>query len=257
MRARLDQHYLVSEEVRDAIIAGAALSGGEAVLEIGPGRGILTRELVKRARTLTVVEMDERLSEGLSKEFGGVQGFVLVRSDFLKINLNGMSSGPYKVVANLPYSVATPILQKLLDWGDWTEAVLMFQKEVAERITAVPGTRDYGVLTLSVLLKAEAERLFDVSRESFRPRPKVQSSVVRLTRLAGPRLGAGAEKFFFRIAKAAFGQRRKMAAGLIAAALKIERGKVEAELERLGVSPRCRAEQIPLESFLDLAKALG
>ncbi len=256
MGARLDQHYLVSETIRDSIIAAARLRDRDAVIEIGPGRGILTGELITRAADLTAIEMDDRLAKGLEEKYGDSPGFTLLHSDFLKVDLSSLGRGPYKIVANLPYAVATPILQRLLDWSGWTVAVLMFQKEVAERIVAVPGSRDYGVLTLSVNLKASAERLFDAAPDDFRPRPKVESSVVRFTRLPEARLGAVEEKAFFRVVKAAFGQRRKMAAKLIAKNLGLPREKVSAALESMGVSPRCRAEEIPFEVFLKLSQSL-
>lgn len=257
MGARLDQHYLVDENIRDSILVSARLSLDLKVLEIGPGRGFLTSELIGRTADLTVVEMDPRLADWLSQKFGSLPGFTLLRSDFLKIDLPSLGKGPFRIVANLPYSVGTPILQKILEWDDWSDAVLMFQKEVADRITAQHGCRDYGILTLSVLLRAVPELLFDVDRESFRPRPKVQSAVIRVTRLAEPRISRAREKVFFRIAKAAFGQRRKIALGVIAGGMSVPKEKVARIFEDLGIEPKARAENIPFETYLALAKAFA
>ena len=257
MPARLGQHFLVDCAVRDTIVSAAALAAGGRALEIGPGRGMLTRALLAQDCAVTAVEMDERLAAALEAEFAGQPRLRVIREDFLKLDLSLLGEGPFKVVANLPYSVATPILQKLLPWPRWTSAVLMFQEEVARRITAVPGSCDYGLLTLSVLLFAEAEYLFEVPRESFAPRPKVVSAVVGLRRREKPLLGEKERELFFKVARAAFGERRKMAAGPLARRLGIGRERAANALEVAGVSATCRAEEIPFEAFLRLPAALG
>lgn len=257
MGARLDQHFLVSEAARDAIIEAADVRPGETIIEIGPGRGILTGALLARGAKVVAVEMDDKLCQRLPALFEGKGDFRAIGADFLKLDLAQLGEGPVKFVANLPYSVATPILQRILYWPHWTQAVLMFQKEVAERITAGPGGGDYGLLTLSVLARARAEIVLEVGRESFAPRPKVASAVVRLTRHAAPLIeGEAREKLFFRIAKAAFGQRRKMASGLIARALDMERSAVIEALVRRGLKPTCRAEEIPFDTYLALVEKL-
>ncbi|MBI5210429.1 MAG: ribosomal RNA small subunit methyltransferase A [Elusimicrobia bacterium] len=254
MSAKLGQHFLVDASVRDAILAAASLSPEDAVVEIGPGRGFLTRELARRSR-LTAVEMDERLAEALGRE--PAPGFRLVRSDFLKVDLAQLGPPPLKFVANLPYAVATPILQRLLSWDCWSLAVLMFQREVAERILAGPGSRDYGVLTLSVAIKAEARLVAAAPPGSFSPPPRVHSAVVRLDRRARPRLSPEDERPFFKVVRAAFRERRKTAANSLGSALGIGRGAAAASLERCGVPAGARAEDIPLEAFVALARELG
>lgn len=252
MPARLGQHFLINEGVRDAILAGARLEPGERVLEIGPGHGILTREILSRGSDVLAVEMDEALAGALGRELGPEAGsrLRLWRRDFLKLDLSELGAGPFKVVANLPYAVATPILQRVLAWPEWSLAVLMFQREVAERIAARPGSGRYGLLTLSVLLYAEAEVLLSVPREDFSPRPQVSSALVRLRRRERPLLDERDQGSFFRVARAAFGQRRKMAAGPIAAGLGLPRARVAEALESLGLKPTCRAEEIPFEAYL-------
>jgi 16S rRNA (adenine1518-N6/adenine1519-N6)-dimethyltransferase len=258
MPARLGQHFLIDEGVRDAIVAAADVRPGERVLEIGPGRGMLTGPLLRRAREVLAVEMDDVLAPALPARMGELAARLrLVHADFLKLDLTELGEGPFKLVANLPYSVATPILQKVLPWPGWTSAVLMFQKEVAERIAAASGDGRYGMLTLSVLVFAEPELLLEVPRESFAPRPKIASAVVRLTRRAAPLLGERERELFFRVARAAFGERRKMAAGPLSRALGLDRGKVARALESAGLKPTCRAEEIPFAAFLKLPGALG
>jgi 16S rRNA (adenine1518-N6/adenine1519-N6)-dimethyltransferase len=257
MGARLDQHYLVDTAVRDAIAAAADIGPGDSVLEIGPGRGILTSALVGQAKTVVAVELDELLAAQLPGALGGPAGLRVVNADFLEFDLDSLGAGPWKIAANLPYAVGTPILQRLLPWPHWSTAVLMFQKEVAERIAAAPGNADYGLLTLSVMIHAEAELLLEVSRESFRPRPRVASAVVVLKRRPQPLVPAAEQASFFRVAKAAFGQRRKMALGVLAKSLGLERTRVEGAFAELGISPSARAEEIPFELWCVLAKNLG
>lgn len=256
MRAKLDQHFLVDEGIADRIVAAAGPRAGEKVVEIGPGRGILTERLVDSGALVTAVEIDEALHASLAERFRGRESLALARADFLELDLSTLPS-PAKVVSNLPYSMATPILQRLLPWTGWTEATLMFQKEVAERVEAGPGGRDYGVLSLSVAVYADAARLFDVGRFSFRPPPKVQSSVVRLSRRDVPRLPAEvAPEAFFRVVKAAFAQRRKMAVNSIASALGVERAAVKAALDQAGIGAAARGETVTLDQYARLAAAL-
>jgi len=257
VRARLDQHFLVDPAVADRIVAAARLRPGDAVVEIGPGRGILTERLLAAGADVTAVEIDERLHAALAERFGAGERLRPLRADFLDVELSSLPS-PCKIVSNLPYSVATPILQRLLPWAGWTGALLMFQKEVAERVEAGPGGRDYGVLSVSVAIFASAERLFDVGRFSFRPPPKVESSVVSLSRRDKPALpeGVGPEEVL-RVVKAAFSQRRKMAANAVASALSLDRAAVVRALGACGVDATARAETISLDAFARVAIALG
>jgi 16S rRNA (adenine1518-N6/adenine1519-N6)-dimethyltransferase len=257
MGARLDQHYLVDTAVRDAIAAAVQVASGDSVLEIGPGRGILTAALLPRAHTVVAVELDELLAAQLHAALGGPPNLRVVNADFLEFDLESLGPGPWKIAANLPYAVATPILQRLLPWPHWTTAVLMFQKEVAERIVARPGGADYGLLTLSVAIYAEAELLFEASRESFRPRPNVASAVVLLRRRPVPLAPAVEQAAFFRVARAAFGQRRKMALGVLARGLSLDREKVAAAFAELEINPSARAEEIPFELWRGLARLLS
>jgi 16S rRNA (adenine1518-N6/adenine1519-N6)-dimethyltransferase len=198
MGARLGQHFLADEKAAEAIVAAAHPLG--RVLEIGPGRGVLTMKLCAAASEVIAVELDERLAAKLA-----APNLRVIHADMLKLDLSTLGPGPFTIVANLPYAVGTPILQKLLLWPEWETAVLMFQKEVADRVVD-----EAGLLRLSVWLRADAERILEVPKASFRPPPKVDSAVVRLRRLPRPRLDEEGEKKLFKLAKAAFSQRRKM-----------------------------------------------
>jgi 16S rRNA (adenine1518-N6/adenine1519-N6)-dimethyltransferase len=253
--ARLSQHFLADEASRDAVVAALGAGPGEKVLEIGPGRGVLTVPLVDGGAAVTAVELDDRLYRSLDEKLGP-RGLRVLHADFLTVDLERLGEGPFAVIGNLPYAVGTPILQRLLSWPRWTRAVLMFQKEVALRLCAQPGGPDYGLLTLSTLLWARPEYLLDVAPGAFRPPPKVASGVVRLTRRAAPLLAPEKHPAFFRVAKAAFEHRRKMAAGVLASAFQKPRAEVEALLAGLGVPASARPENIPLEAWISLASAL-
>jgi 16S rRNA (adenine1518-N6/adenine1519-N6)-dimethyltransferase len=257
MGAKLDQHYLVDTKVRDTVAAAAQISSGDSVLEIGPGRGILTQALLPSARTVVAVELDDLLAAHLATTLGSPPNLRVVNADFLEFQLESLGPGPWKVAANLPYAVGTPILQRILPWTHWSTAVLMFQKEVAERIAARPGGADYGLLTLSVMIHAQAEFLLEVSRESFRPRPQVASAVVLLTRRSEPLVPAAEQAAFFRVAKIAFGQRRKMALGVLARGLGLDREKMGAAFADLGIAPSARAEEISFDCWRGLARSLS
>jgi 16S rRNA (adenine1518-N6/adenine1519-N6)-dimethyltransferase len=246
--AKLGQHFLRDDRAVALIVEASGAGPGRRILEIGPGKGALTLPLLKTGATVTAVEKDDQLAERLSDRL------TVINEDFLRVEL---PPGLWRVVGNLPYAVATPILQKLLLWDGWDEAVLMFQREVANRICAPVGGADYGLLRLSVLLRAEAEVILGLQPSSFVPPPKVHSAVVRVKRLPKPLLGEKEERDFWRPVKAAFAQRRKMAAKTIAGTLGIDKEKVEDELEKLGLRRDARPETIPFEAWLALGRSLA
>ncbi|HBL15510.1 MAG: ribosomal RNA small subunit methyltransferase A [Elusimicrobia bacterium GWA2_69_24] len=256
MGAKYDQHFLNDESVADRIVAAAGIRPGDAVVEIGPGRGILTGRLLQAGAELTAVEVDGRLVERLRERFAGEGRLKLVHSDWLKLDLGGLPA-PKAIVSNLPYSMGNPILQSLLAWPGWSSAVLMFQKEVAERILSGPGSRGYGLLGLSVHIHASAELLCVVGRDSFDPPPRVDSAVLVLRRLSASRLpGDLPEGDFFRVVKAAFSQRRKVAPKALAAGLGIPKSRAEEALRGEGIAPTARAEDIGFEAFVGIARRL-
>lgn len=252
--AKLGQHFLTDQGVLQDIARASGAKAGDSVLEIGPGRGALTAHLLKTGAKVHAVEADPVLAQqlpGLLKS----DRLTVVDDDFLRYDLRELGDGPWLVAANLPYAVGTAILQKLLLWDKWTTATLMFQKEVALRAVAGPGGADYGLLALSVHLRADAEIVLEIPPSAFRPRPQVDSAVVHLRRLAAPRVPAADEPAFWRLAKAAFGQRRKMAAGVLSKALQKPREEVEAAFAAAGVAPETRPEDIPFEAWAALAKS--
>lgn len=253
--ARLSQHFLADESVSDAVVAASGAGRGVRVLEIGPGRGVLTKPLLETGASVTAVELDDRLYGSLLETLVP-RGLRLIHDDFLVLDLARLDQGPYVVVSNLPYAVGSPILQKLLAWDGWTQAVLMFQDEVALRLCASPDGPDYGLLTLSTLLWAEPEYLLKVPPKAFRPPPKVSSGVVRLRRRAAPLVPVEKQDAFFKVAKAAFAQRRKMAAGSLAAAFSRPRSEVEAAFEKLGIQKTARPENISFDAWAGLVDEL-
>jgi len=258
MARRLGQHFLRDEGARDDVAGLVNVRPGDRILEIGPGRGALTGRLLAKGARVTAVELDEILAGKLPGMVGpeAAASLTTINEDFLRLDLRTLGPGPFHVAGNLPYAVGTPILQRLLDWDGWTSAVLMFQLEVAERIVAKLGGADYGLLSLSVLARADAELALTIPPSAFMPPPAVDSGVVVLTRLAMPRLPASEEKGFWRLAKTAFTQRRKMAAGMLAKALGKPRADVDAAFAAAGLNVSARAEEIPFDAWRALSRAL-
>jgi len=254
--ARLSQHFLTDPGALEDIVRAAGVRAGDAVLEIGPGRGALTVPLLAAGAVVTAVEMDDAFASELPSRLKHPERLVVINEDFLRMDLAVLGEGPWTVVGNLPYAVGTPILQKILLWKAWTTATLMFQKEVALRVASDVGGADYGLLSLSARLRADAELVLELTPEAFRPRPKVDSAVVVLRRLASPRVPPEDEASFWRLAKIAFGQRRKMAASVISKALGRPRGEVEAAFASAGVALDARPESIPFSAWAALAKIL-
>lgn len=195
-----DQHFLVDSRVADRILDYAAITEDEAVLEIGGGEGILTERILARTRDLTVIELDRELAQHLQETFPDA---TLIQGDALDVDLPNFDV----CVSNLPYSISSEITFRLLR-HDFDRAILMYQKEFADRMVAEPGTSEYGRLTVAVHLYADVEMLETVPRTAFDPRPRVDSAVVRLTRRR-PEYDVPDEEFFLNILRGVFTQRRK------------------------------------------------
>ena len=252
-RRRWGQNFLVDLRVADRIVAAAEAAGRE-VLEIGPGLGALSDRLAAQAKALVLVEIDRTMSTRLRERFAE-QGHVrVVEGDALEIDLAALfpENERAMVVANLPYSVASQILIRLLDERRrFSHLVLMLQREVAERLVARPGTRSYGVLSIWTALYASPTVLFHVSAGAFHPRPKVESTVVRLSLQDEPRVTIRDEEIFRAIVRASFGQRRKTLRNALSAL------PVEGALEYAGIDPRRRGETLDLEEFARLANVVA
>ena len=185
MRQPLGQHFLRDLKVVKTIVAAAELKPTDTTLEIGPGRGVLTGELLGRGGRLTAIELDHAMARELEQRFKGCERFRVIQGDFLKTDLNALfdpKQYPVKVLGNLPYSITSPIFEKLMTWTAWDIGVFLIQREVAERIASQPGSRVYGILSLAVQIFADVEILLQVKPGAFNPPPKVTSSVIRLRR---------------------------------------------------------------------------
>jgi 16S rRNA (adenine1518-N6/adenine1519-N6)-dimethyltransferase len=211
-KKRLGQNFLVDTSVVDRIIQAVRPRSDETIIEIGPGQGALTKRLVEKAGNLIAIEFDRDLIAGLRAKFSGEDNFRLVEADALVTDFCRMlqPATSARVVANLPYNIATAILQRLIEQRNCiTEMILMLQREVVERMTAPPGSSERGFLSLLVEAHCDAEKLFDVSPSAFRPAPKVWSSVISLTikhRLAAD---VTSEELMWQVVSAGFAQRRK------------------------------------------------
>lgn len=238
------------------IVEAADISSSDPVLEIGPGSGALTGLLLERSRKVVAVEVDPRLCSLLREKFGRDPRFTLVEGDVLKVNLKELlSDGRWTVVGNLPYHITSPVLFMLSEHRERvSRAVVMVQREVARRIVASPGSRDYGLLSVMLRLDARPEYLFEVGPGNFSPRPKVTSAVVRLDFTEPFPIRPKDREIFKRLVRAAFGGRRKMLRNSLSSLAPPE-VLFEASM-KAGVDLSLRAEQVPLEGFVLLADSL-
>lgn len=258
----LGQNFLVDPTVcpRMAEMGGAA--AGSCVIEIGPGLGVLTVELAKRADKVITVELDTRLIPVLAETLSDYRNVEVINADVLKTDLHQLIADNFdgksvNVCANLPYYITSPILMYLLESKLPVENItVMVQKEAADRLCAKVGSRDSGAITVAVNYYAETEVLFDVGRECFTPSPNVDSCVIRLKVRKNPPVQVQDEEFFFRMVKAAFSQRRKTASNGISSGMGIAKDKVAEALTLSGLSPTVRAEALTMEELALLADNL-
>ena len=253
MSKKLGQNFLIDEQVVNNIVAAADIKPGDAVLEIGPGIGTLTQGLAEAGAVVTAVEIDRRLIEVLSKTLEGYNNVRVVHGDILRIDISETVGAPkYKVVANLPYYITTPIIMGLLEARMPIDVlVTMVQKEVAQRMVATPGTKDYGSLSVAVQYYTKAEIMFIVKPDSFIPPPSVESAVIRCTILDKPPVDVN-EKIFFRVVKAAFAQRRKTLLNTLkTTGVPVE--TLKTILDAAGIDGTRRGETLSIEEFAALA----
>lgn len=253
-KKKFGQHFLHDPTVIDKIIAAARLDGDQRVLEIGPGLGVLTDRLLSGARQVVVMEIDRDLTDRLRQR---VEPHLTVcEGDVLRLNWHELlPMPPYTLVANLPYNISSQVVFRILEHRHlFQRLVLMFQREVAERLMAAPGGRDYGILSVLCQLWYDIDKVALVRPGAFTPPPKVDSMVLSFVPLSQPRVDPVDEVLFKRLVKAAFTQRRKtlrnslLASGLLAQ-------EVTHCLEVTGISPGCRGETLTLENFSALTRA--
>ncbi len=264
-RKTFAQHWLKSEKALNEIIRAAQLKLGDRILEIGPGTGILTRRLLPEVQSLLAVEIDRDLCDKLAKEIGREQKFLLLQGDFLSLDLPSLLAQfptfqkPHKVVANIPYNITGPILEKLLGTianpnpEPYDLLVLLLQKEVAERLVAKPGSRTFGALSVRVQYLANCELICTVPAGAFYPPPKVDSAVVRLIpyQIEPPALDT---RKLDTLVKLGFSAKRKMLRNNLLSV--VERDRLTQLLEKLDINPQSRAEDLSVAQWVTLANLL-
>ncbi len=263
-KKRFGQHFLANGHTADRIVEAADIHPEDIVLEIGPGKGVLTSRLLDRAKQVTAVEIDRDLIGKLSGQFERRSGFHLIEGDILALDLNEVfrdSPGRIKVVSNLPYNISTPVIDLLIrNRALVSLAVFMIQKEVAERLLASPGSKDYGLTTINLGLCAWVKKVMDVKPGAFNPPPEVMSRVVSVSFSPDYLYPLRDERIFFEMTGAAFRQRRKMVRNTLIPYL-VSHGIPEEEagclLESSGISPTVRPENLSVSDFVKLSNALS
>ena len=254
------QNFLIHENVIGSIIRLLDLDGADHIFEIGPGLGFLTRRLIERAGKVWAVEIDDALVERLRRsEFAADPKFQLIHGDILDVSLERMlPKAKLKLVGNLPYSIATPVLFRIFEWrAHFSTLVLMVQKEVADRIASGPGTKDYGTLSVWCQVHGRITDKVNVSSEAFFPRPKVRSTVLKIELFAEPLAGERELVNLRGLVRAAFGQRRKTLSNTMTAWLNRERSEIDGFLRAQGVDPKRRGETLGVDDFVKLSHAIG
>jgi len=259
-RKGLGQNFLTEPRILARILAAAEVKADDQILEVGPGLGGLTRALAEKARRVVAVELDSRLIAILRETLADLPNVELVPADILTVDVGKIMSGnagiaSYKVVANLPYSITSAALRRLLESKPAPELlVVMVQKEVAQRITASPG--QMSLLAVSVQFYGRARIVTYVPAGAFYPRPKVDSAILRIETYAKPLLAVGDPARFFALVRAGFGQRRKQLRNALAQGLGLPAAVIEETMQRCGLDPKRRAESLSLEEWAALMNAM-
>lgn len=254
---RLGQHFLIDGNILKKIVQVADLHEDDVVLEIGPGIGSLTEVLLEAGAHVISVEYDKKFSAILKENFIRFDKFHLLEKDATKLEPGDLALAPNKVVSNLPYNISAPLVIKLLDEFKGTyEMIIMVQKEMAMRMTARVGSKDYGQLSLKIEYHCgQAKLLFNVARTVFLPPPKVDSAVIKLIRREAPLLTPTKEKALFRIITAAFSKRRKTLVNSLSA-VGHNKDDLLKVLGEMGLDPRVRAEELSLDGFIGLEERI-
>jgi 16S rRNA (adenine1518-N6/adenine1519-N6)-dimethyltransferase len=254
-RKSLGQHFLTDRRILARIADSLHLAGGETVLEIGPGRGALTDLLADRAGRLIAIEYDRALAELLRQRYARRNNVLVAEADVLELSLGELAAGPYVLVGNVPYYITTPILFHALTPPRAERAVYLVQREVADRLSAKPGTKEYGGLTVNVAAVARAETLFRVPAGAFSPPPRVESAVVRITPLATPLVAPEEERPLRTLVQNAFGMRRKQMRRVVRSLFALDAPAADELLAAAHVDPEVRPETLSPEQFVALLRA--
>jgi 16S rRNA (adenine1518-N6/adenine1519-N6)-dimethyltransferase len=241
---RFGQHFLHDPSVLEAIARAVAPAPDDAIVEIGPGRGALTDMLARYPNSLTAIEVDRALAASLRERYASSSNVTIVENDVLKVDLASLVNGPYVVAGNVPYYITTPILFHVLRPPYPRHAVFLVQREVAERIISPPGSRSYGALSANVQAVASAEILIRVPPGAFRPPPKVDSAVIRITPRPDPLIELQEVDRYRAFVQALFGMRRKQIGNSLRSASSLSAESAAAVLERVGIDPQSRAESL-------------
>lgn len=255
----LGQNFLTDKNIIDKIVDALDVTSDDTVVEIGPGVGALTSQLSEIAGEVKSIEIDKKviplLNEVLGPESNNVQ---IINEDFMKADLNSITGGrPYKLIGNLPYYITTPIIMKVLEEGPKpTSMVFMIQKEVAERLSAKPGKKDYGAITVAAGYYCKVEYCFTVSSQVFVPKPKVDSAVIKLSPFDAPPVSVQDEKMFFSVVRAGFGQRRKTLNNSLRQIDGITAEQVRSALDNAEIDYMRRAETLDINEFARLSDSV-
>ena len=252
---KLGQHFLTDRRILARIADALQLQGGETVIEIGPGRGALTDILAERAGRLIAVEVDRALAAMLRERYARRGNVIIAEADVLEVSLGELAAGPFVLVGNVPYYITTPILFHALRRPRAERAVYLVQREVADRLTAAPGSKEYGALTVNVRAVANAQMLFGVPAGAFAPPPKVESAVVRITPLPVPLVASDEEEPLRKLVQGAFGMRRKQMRRVLRSLRALDADQADAMLAAAGIDPTARPETLSAEQFVGLLRA--
>lgn len=258
----LGQNFLINPGVCPKIAEMGNASQDSGIIEIGTGIGTLTAELAKRAKKVVAIEIDSRLMPVLDETLAEFDNIKIINQDFMKSDLNQIISEEFSgmkvaVCANLPYYITSPVIMKLLESRLPIESItVMVQKEAGQRLCAEVGTRESGAITVAVNYYGKAVSLFDVSRGSFMPSPNVDSCVIRIDVDKRYRLESESEKFFFRMIKCGFSQRRKTIAKSISSQMNIEKSEIQSILKNMSLSETARIEQLDMNELIKLSEKL-
>lgn len=259
----LGQNFLINPTICPRMAEMGNAQPGWGMIEIGAGVGVLTAELAQRADKVVCIEIDSRLLPILDETLAEYNNIKIVNQDVLKVDLHKLIAEefpnmPVAVCANLPYYITSPIIMNLLESRlPISSLTVMVQKEAAQRICAMPGSREVGAVSIAVRYYCEPKVLFQVSRGSFMPAPDVDSTVIRLDIRKQPAVDVKREEDFFRVVKAAFSQRRKTLSNTLSSGLSMNKTQIAELLERAGVASNLRAEQLSMQQFADIANALN
>ncbi len=257
----LGQNFLIDGNIINKIVDAAGIDDNTGVIEIGPGFGTLTQGLCNKAKKVVAVEIDKSLKP-VHLDTLSYDNLKIIYDDFMKIDINKLIEEEFeglkvKLVANLPYYITTPIIMKVLeDKLNISSITVMVQKEVAQRLSAKPGNKDYGAISLAVEYRANANISLIVPSTVFMPKPKVDSAVITINILDKPRVLVSNEKNLFTVIRAAFGQRRKTIHNSLSSNLNIDKAKIKDSIERAGLDPGIRAEMLTIYDFAKLAEEI-